>query len=134
MRTAYFAANFEQQHFLLNLADSLRRQGLLNCVSRWLNAETKALEKPVEYRVRAALMDEEDICRSDLFVQFCHDGISPRGGREVELGIAIANHIPVWVVGERRNTFQFHPRVENHFPTLHGMLLYLPRWANDNRD
>lgn len=48
--------------------------------------------------------DIQEIASSDLLVVDTFD-VDAYGGREVEVGIALALHIPVVVVGPRRNIF-----------------------------
>lgn len=69
-------------------------------------------------REKFAMDDLEDVLQADILVAFTEmprTGNS-RGGRHVELGIAIGAGIPVMVVGPRENVFCHLPHVR-HFET-----------------
>ena len=52
----------------------------------------------------AATRDLREVSQVDLFLVDTHD-VTPRGGREVELGWALARGIFTVIVGPRRNVF-----------------------------
>lgn len=69
-------------------------------VSRWLT--TLGKQEPG----RAAAQDVADLRRADVFIAFTGTAAAPgRGGRHVELGIALAHEIPVIVVGDPEHLF-----------------------------
>lgn len=74
------------------------------------------------FRWRFAQDDFEDVSAADLLVAFTEEPRSgnSRGGRHVELGIALGQGKPVAVVGPRENVFCWLPRVSHYpdFPTF----------------
>lgn len=83
-------------------------------VSTWLMEHPGASYAGVTegYRLACGLVDKEEISRAALFILDTIDE-SPRGGREVEFGIALAQGIPVIIVGPMRNVF--HRLAFRHF-------------------
>jgi hypothetical protein len=59
----------------------------------------------------AGLDDLEDIDASELFIQLT-TGELARGGRQVELGYAIAMSKSILVVGPKEHVFHYHPIVQ----------------------
>ena len=66
-------------------------------------------EKCLEYAQR----DYSEVLASELLIVDTED-TNTRGGREVEVGIALAFGRKLWVVGPRRNIF--HYLAHRHFP------------------
>lgn len=73
----------------------------------------EATELAAILRQTFALEDLNDVCRSDLLIAFTEPprSTASRGGRHVELGIAIGTSTPVIVVGYRENIFCWLPQV-----------------------
>jgi len=69
-------------------------------------------------RERFATEDVLDVQAADLLIAFTEPPRSgaSRGGRHVELGLALGQKRTVWVVGPRENIFCWLPQVR-HFPT-----------------
>ncbi len=82
--------------------------------SRWLREREEATYANVteQYRLACALDDIHDVRSSELVVLDTFD-VTPRGGREFEMGVAITLGIPVIVVGPFRNVF--HRLAWKHF-------------------
>ena len=66
----------------------------------------------VEEQEVVAVRDLDEIDQSDLVIVDTFD-VTPRGGREVEIGYAMALGIPFWIVGPPRNVF--HHLAERSF-------------------
>lgn len=66
-----------------------------------------------ELRLKFALDDLQDVSRAEHLIAFTEEPRSSnsRGGRHVELGIAIGRGIPVSIVGPRENIFCWLPGV-----------------------
>jgi hypothetical protein len=80
------------------------------------------IENPVvsevadELRMRFAQDDVNDVKSCDLLIAFTEEPRSEksgysRGGRHVEMGIALGLRTPVWIVGPRENLFCYLPSV-----------------------
>jgi hypothetical protein len=71
-----------------------------------------------QYRQRFAQDDYYDVIAADRLIAFTEQPRSghSRGGRHVELGIALGLDIPVVVVGPRENVFCWLPQV-THYDT-----------------
>lgn len=112
----YLAAAFRRQSELSNYAAWLNDIEI-DVTSRWLNEP----ESPAKPNVEAAMDDLTDIDRADTVISFTEPPdttASPRGGRHVEFGYALAKGKEVWVVGHRENIFHHLPNVR-----------FFPNWA-----
>jgi hypothetical protein len=87
---------------LATYAAELRAMGF-RVVSRWLGAVGQ-LEAAA-----AAKRDIDDLRTADVLVAFT--GRGGRGGRHVELGIALERNLPVVIVGPIEHVFHQHPLV-----------------------
>lgn len=83
-------------------------------------------DEAASLRAKFALDDFEDVRSSDIIIAFTEEPRSgnSRGGRHVELGIALGEGIPVMIVGPRENVFCWLPHVR-HFDTWPGCLAVL---------
>lgn len=98
--------------------------------SRWLNGSHQidgtgrplgdegelVIESGDRSAVHFALEDVADVYAADLMIAFTEQPRSghSRGGRHVELGLAIAKQIPILIVGPRENVFCWLPEIR-HF-------------------
>lgn len=115
--SVYLAAAYSSKDEIRRYADQLSEMGL-DVTAQWLD-EPHAASVPFTSRdpeeLRAfARRDIDDIERSDVFLFFSLDPEQPtrRGGRHVELGLAIAMKKRIIVIGPRENIFHFLPGVE----------------------
>jgi hypothetical protein len=85
-------------------------------------------DRAAELRTKFALDDLSDVLSSDALVAFTETPrvSTSRGGRHVELGIALGSGIPVTIVGPRENIFCWLPEVI-HYETWAGYLADLDR-------
>jgi len=127
----YLAARFGRRDELLGYQASLEIHGH-RVTSRWLTQHQQLdLHHPAaryddDQRQLFALQDYEDVLAAHALVAFTEprDGDSPggkRGGRHVELGLALALHKEIYVVGHRENVFCWLPQV-TFFETFHQLL------------
>jgi len=116
----YLAARYGRRQELCAYAEELAERGH-EVTSRWLKEHggtvlddgvtTRATD---EDQSRFASEDVEDIEDADLLIFFAEEPgstLGRRGGRHVELGVAIGLGIEVVVVGARENVFHYHPNV-----------------------
>lgn len=112
----YLAARYSRHAELEVCAADLRFEGI-EVVSRWHKGEHQALDADlldnVELARRFAEEDVSDLCDADLMISFTEPPHSsaPRGGRHVELGLALARAMAIWIVGPRENIFHCLPGV-----------------------
>jgi hypothetical protein len=68
------------------------------------------------HRRKFAQDDYDDVLAADRLIAFTEQPRSgnSRGGRHVELGIALGRGVPVAVVGPRENVFCWLPQVEHY--------------------
>ena len=127
----YIAGWFGAKDRLRVIRDRIHAAGVGVVVSTWLDEETVAPEAPGETMVvgatpeqcrEYAVRDLGEVRYADLFIIDTHD-VNPRGGREVEYGMALAEGTAVWVVGPKRNVF--HYIAHQHFEDWTDALLQL---------
>src|SRR5262245_43482739 len=117
----YLAAAFSRRDELNNYALELTRAGF-EITSRWLtqhqkiDLHDKVARYSAEERRRFALHDFEDVCRADRLIAFTENPYRTReygnrGGRHVELGMALALAKHAYVVGYRENVFCHLPQI-----------------------
>lgn len=129
----YLAARFSRRLELCRYRNDLASFGI-EVNSRWLNGghqldnEGRPLGDDGErlfeagapevdhYRAKFAIDDYQDVMAAHALVAFTEEPRSgnSRGGRHVELGIALGVGKPVYVVGPRENVFCWLPEVEQH--------------------
>lgn len=132
----YLAARYSRRLELCGYREELVRRGF-TVTSRWLDGshqldnagtpigdhgeqlvETGDEERAALLREKFATDDRDDVLSADALVAFTEvprAGTS-RGGRHVELGIALGVGMPVTVVGPRENVFCWLPEV-THYET-----------------
>ena len=115
----YLASRFARRDELRAIATELESEGLI-VTSRWLESPTSVSTDdlaPGGRGAELAVMDLEDLRRSDICVAFTEEHGHPRpgrGGRHTELGIAIGLGIDVVLVGPREHVFHALPSIR-HF-------------------
>lgn len=77
----------------------------------WLNDHSygNGEQTPNERGVKS-LRCEHEIRKSNALI-YINDG-EGRGGRDVEMGIALALDLPIYLLGERLNTFHYHTSIQ----------------------
>lgn len=120
--TFYIAGFFDTRDRLIPWRDELRKRGY-QVLSSWLdegNVSYAGVDD--EYRRRCAVRDLREVRLCEVFVLDTIDE-TPRGGREVEFGIALARGITTYVVGPRRNVF--HYLADRQFNSWEDFLAFL---------
>lgn len=133
MTTYYLAARYTRRLELVGYRAVLESLGH-KVPARWLNGSHQLDNqgRPIgetgellfengsadadHYRQKFAQDDYDDVLTADVLIAFTEQprpGHS-RGGRHVELGIALGRGIPVVVVGPRENVFCWLPQVEHY--------------------
>jgi hypothetical protein len=115
----YLAARYSRYLEMQKVRADLTAVGH-NVVCRWINGghqisdDGLSAQAKESERVRFAMEDYQDLCSSETIVAFTEvpRSTSSRGGRHVELGIAIGRNMRVIVVGPRENVFCCLPKIE----------------------
>lgn len=110
----YIAGKFDAQARLRAERDRIHAAGLGLVVGSWLEEEKNPPgELTVAQEMEYATRDHWEVAESDLLILDTFDD-NPRGGREVEYGMARALNIDTWIVGPRRNVFhQLSPKFDS---------------------
>lgn len=87
--------------------------------SRWINGshqidDGQTIDATIDEKIRFATEDVEDLTSAEVVIAFTEPPRSghSRGGRHVELGMALALRKRVIVVGHRENVFCWLPQVQ----------------------
>jgi hypothetical protein len=135
---AYLAARYGRREELLAYRRELEEMGI-GCTARWLNGDHEwrsgavddghSLSGPPAEARRYASEDIDDLAAADTFICFSEEPRSShsRGGRHVEMGIALALAKRLIVVGPRENVFHCLPAV-HHCPTWTDTKYLLAEW------
>jgi hypothetical protein len=122
----YLAARYSRKKEIKALIPVLLEHNILT-TSRWLQeefSETATLNEfsPTFCRWTAGI-DLDDIDNSDTVVFFSEDPTigTPRGGRHVEFGYALARGKRMIVIGGEENIFHYLPEVV-HYPDVQTFL------------
>jgi hypothetical protein len=127
----YIAGRYSRKVELRSVAADLRARGV-NVTSRWLEEDadpnSQMGEHSEEFYAAVARKDLDDIDRATSMLFFAEDPLvgTPRGGRHVEFGYALARGKYIDVVGPRENVFHYaFSRHLHHFPTLEEYLDFI---------
>lgn len=112
----YLACRFSRRDEMLGYRDQLLAAGE-QVRARWLTEETDMRAVDDDERERIAIMDAEDVTKSDGVLCFTEEPAdnpagSNRGGRHVEFGLGLALNKRVVVIGPRENVFCYLPNIE----------------------
>lgn len=114
----YLAARYSRANELRGYADQLRALGE-TITSRWLYGDYptdengRSLEADMETRGRVAKEDMHDVLSANIVICFTEEPRSGgRGGRHVEMGVALGSQRTCIVIGPRENVFCCHPAVD----------------------
>lgn len=118
----YIAGRYSRRDEFREVAAILNAAGCL-VTSRWLD-EDKPLDMNMgddseEFYTETSRVDLEDIELANSVLFFSEDPLigTPRGGRHVEFGYALAKGKRISVIGPKENVFHYSPRV-SHYSTL----------------
>lgn len=125
--TIYLAARYSRRLELCAYAETLRSLGA-TVRARWLSGSHQiddsgeplgelgeaAIESGEVSAEKFAVDDLQDVLAADVVICFTEPprSTATRGGRHVEMGIAIASHKKVLVVGYRENVFCWLPEIK----------------------
>lgn len=121
----YIAARYSRKAEVRELARLIEQCGAKVC-TEWFNGpECDDAKKLGDlYCENAASTDVNSVSTSNLFVVL--SGSGRHGGMHFETGLAFAQGIPIWLVGEPENIFQCLPWIER-FANCEEMLSALRR-------
>lgn len=134
----YLAARYARREELCRYADDLKKKGH-EVQARWLSGNHEMSESVVGetmFKMQHCKEDMEDVQACDTLIAFTEypnamvSGAG-RGGRHVELGLALAWGKTVFVVGPRENIFCYAPNVmafKNWYDFYCGLLSVGPDW------
>ena len=113
---AYVAAPWQEKGAGRRIRDELQRRGV-GCSARWID-----IPDDVPYDngdpVGEVTRDVEDLRAAARLVLYVPENDTSLGGRDTELGIAIAlNHYPIHLIGKPKQMFHNHPDV-TVYPTI----------------
>ena len=128
-RSIYLAARYRRRQELTEYGDQLKADGHI-VTSRWVYVEGRSSDSKAntdELRTRYAQEDIEDLQAADTVIAFTEEEHSPysRGGRHVELGMALAWHKDVYLVGNPENVFCHLPAVQRYDRWSDALRLHL---------
>ncbi len=115
----YLAARYSRNPEMRQYRDELVAMGH-TVTSQWINGKHEIPQSiggdtPVDYGQRFALEDWQDVFAADVMIAYTEaaqpQGSRSRGGRHVELGLALAWGKDIIVVGPRENVFYYLPEV-----------------------
>jgi nucleoside 2-deoxyribosyltransferase len=114
----YLAGRYARREELRAVASELKTLGF-NVTSRWLFVDALIPDGLLAAGGRAAeiaRMDFDDVRAADVCIAFTEpvDGPQGRGGRHIELGIALALGQRVMIVGPREHVFHCLTEVEHY--------------------
>jgi hypothetical protein len=120
---AYIAGRFDRRNEFVHAVRQLEDLGI-TCTAKWITDEPDLANLPegaqTSSLVEWALRDVEDVSAADTLITFTEDlmlydnvpSVWARGGRHVELGMALALGKRIVVIGPRENIFTYLPQVE----------------------
>ncbi len=104
MANLYLAAYFPVRNELIAARQALQTLGH-RVTSRWLDEETVATPDARHWS-KIGADDVADLGQADTLVIDTRAD-SPRGGREVEFGVALKSGLRLFIVGPQRNVFHY---------------------------
>lgn len=114
-KRVYLASGFNRRWALRLLANALEKKGIEVC-SRWIWIENRPDREDGDWEGFAEVIAESnlyDLQRADILV-IDAKGIreTNKGGVHSELGFFLAKKRPIYLIGERSNTFHWLPQVK----------------------
>jgi len=131
MLSVYLASRYSRRNELREHARILEK-ARIHVTSRWLHEDEplqcKLGDHSPEFYQETALIDLEDVRQADVIVFFSEDPLvgTPRGGRHVEFGYALALGKKPIVIGGEENIFHYLPWVE----VYSSLELFVERYAH----
>ena len=104
---AYVAAPWGEKPAGREIRDELVKRGIC-CSATWLDRK----DDPYSCDGSEAQEDEIDLRQANRFVMLVPENDTSRGGRDTELGMAIALRLsPIHLIGKPKQVFHAHPKV-----------------------
>lgn len=126
----YLASRYSRFKEMQGYATELKKMGY-EVTSRWIQGNHKmskgsSTQAEKKERIRFANEDKKDLNKSDIVICFTEEPrtTNTRGGRHVELGMAIAWEKEVYIIGYKENVFCCLPDV-TFFKQPEEILKYL---------
>jgi nucleoside 2-deoxyribosyltransferase len=97
----------------------------LSVTSRWIDFELDpnfVYDYPTQVMHDEAMKDLEDVANSDAMLYM---NLAKSEGKATEMGFAIANDIPVFVVGGKDNNVFLHSDYVHHYDTVEAVIAEL---------
>ena len=122
----YLASRYSRRPEMKSIAKVLEYNGIA-VTSRWLDEtispKSQLSDVTPAFCLETALTDLEDIRQADTMVFFSEDPLvgTPRGGRHVEFGYALARRKRIVVIGGSENIFHFLPQIV-HYSDVNSFL------------
>ena len=116
----YVASSFNERENLKRFVEQIETELGWKCTSRWITDD-----QALGVNAKTAQMDMEDVEWSDTLIVF--SAKSTTGGKWVELGMALAWDMPIYMIGhkpEKECIFQLLPQIQ-HFDSLDAFLDYM---------
>lgn len=113
----YIAGRYSRRDEFREVAKQLEEMGH-EVTSTWLRENIDPnhtmADIPPSFAAGAALTDLEDVDRADAVLFYSETELTPRGGRHVEFGYAIAKGKFIYVIGPAENIFHYgNPMILN---------------------
>ena len=118
----YLAARFSRQEEMKIYRDMIEALGHA-VTSRWLNHKPEEDAQFERVGAQYAQQDMNDVYACDLFLLFTDGERQSRGGRHVELGMALAWAKRCGIVGPKENIFHWHHDIEE-YADIHDVIEY----------
>lgn len=119
MRKIYLASRYSRHPEMQEYAKALAGLGGHAITSRWIWGNHQIPEGTLEgehlvQSVRFAIEDYEDVCAADTVIVFTDPPrTTTRGGKHVEVGIALGRNIEIFMVGkDMENIFYYLPQIK----------------------
>lgn len=118
-KSIYIASRYSRKDEMREVAEVLRGWGY-KVTSSWLaephDSNMTLDQLPVTTNAGYAQVDLDDVLAADVMLFFSEDPLigTPRGGRHVEYGFAVANGIEIFTVGPKENIFHYLPYIKNY--------------------
>lgn len=118
--TVYIAATFARQTEMQDVRNKMHRCydhpfHSFRCTAGWLDQTAGNQNIPSHFHTAMEMADRDtrDIKRSNCMLLFTNDpeGVKTGGGRHTEVGIALSEFLPIFLIGPRENVFHYHPSI-----------------------
>jgi hypothetical protein len=136
-RRIYLAARYSRNAEMRGVRDVLEALGH-KVTSRWIDQHGgNLLESIVAEKLNAApdecakyaRIDLEDLERADTVISFTSAQGGGKGGRHIELGVALGLGKRTVIVGPRENVFHTLPTIEWYPDWAHLVMAWAPEFA-----